>query len=226
MIELKDISKNYGDFYALSGINLEVADGEFVAIVGESGSGKSTLLNLIGQIDTPSDGEISIDGKNATKLPEKEVALLRNKYFGFVFQSFFLEPTYTVTQNVEIPLLLAGVKKGERTARVSAALDKVGLSEKAKNKASDLSGGEQQRVAIARAIVNDPPVIIADEPCGNLDTKNGDAVMALLKELNEEGKTVLMVTHSAEHAKWAKRIIKLCDGKVISDERRKESEEK
>lgn len=219
MIELKNISKNYGNFFALSDVNLHMSEGEFVAIVGESGSGKSTLLNLIGQIDIPSDGEIIINGKNATKLPEKEVAALRNKYFGFVFQSFFLEPTYTVAQNVEIPLLLAGLKKGERAERVSAALRKVGMLDKAGNKASDLSGGEQQRVAIARAIVNDPPVIIADEPCGNLDTKNGDGVMALLQELNGEGKTVLMVTHSAEHAKWAKRIIRLCDGKVISDER-------
>ena len=219
MIELKDISKNYGSFYALSGVNLQIEDGEFVAIVGESGSGKSTLLNLIGQIDTPSGGEIIVNGKTATKLPEKEVAAMRNKTFGFVFQSFFLEPTYAVAQNVEIPLLLGGVKKAERAERVAAALHKVGLAEKAKNKAADLSGGEQQRVAIARAIVNDPPVIIADEPCGNLDTKNGDKIMQLLKELNGEGKTVLMVTHSAEHAKWAKRIIKLCDGKVISDER-------
>ncbi|MDE7083436.1 MAG: ABC transporter ATP-binding protein [Clostridia bacterium] len=218
MIELRNISKNYGNFFALSGVSLQIEDGEFVAVVGESGSGKSTLLNLIGQIDTPSDGEIIINGKTATKLPEKEVAAMRNKTFGFVFQSFFLEPTYTVTQNVEIPLLLAGVKKSARAERVSAALQKVGLTEKANNKASDLSGGEQQRVAIARAIVNDPPVIIADEPCGNLDTKNGDGVMQLLKELNGEGKTVLMVTHSAEHAKWAKRIIKLCDGKVLYDE--------
>ena len=220
MIELKDIYKNYENFFALSEVNLQFEDGEFVAIVGESGSGKSTLLNLIGQIDTPSGGEIIINGKTATKLPEKEVAAMRNQTFGFVFQSFFLEPTYTVAQNVEIPLLLRGVKKAEIAGRVEAALQKVGLSDKAKNKATNLSGGEQQRVALARAIVNDPPVIIADEPCGNLDTKNGDKVMQLLKELNEEGKTVLMVTHSAEHAKWAKRIIKLCDGKVISDERR------
>ena len=219
MIELKDISKNYENFYALSEVSLKIEDGEFVAIVGESGSGKSTLLNLIGQIDVPSGGEIVINGKTATKLPEKEVAAMRNKNFGFVFQSFFLEPTYTVAQNVEIPLLLGGVKKAERAERVAAALQKVGLVDKAKNKASNLSGGEQQRVAIARAIVNDPPVIIADEPCGNLDTKNGDNIMQLLKELNGEGKTVLMVTHSAEHAKWAKRIIKLCDGKVVADER-------
>ncbi len=219
MIELKEVSKKYEDFSALSDVNLKIEDGEFVAIVGESGSGKSTLLNLIGQIDVPSCGEIVIDGRNATKLPEKEVAAMRNRTFGFVFQSFFLEPTYTVSQNVEIPLLLAGVKKNERAERVNKALQKVDIQDKANNKAANLSGGEQQRVAIARAIVNDPPVIIADEPCGNLDTKNGDAVMKLLKELNEEGKTVLMVTHSAEHAKWAKRIIKLCDGKVISDER-------
>lgn len=215
MIELKNVSKNYGEFYALSDVNLQIENGEFVAIVGESGSGKSTLLNMIGQIDTPSAGEVLIDGKSVTALHEKEVAALRGKNFGFVFQSFFLEPTYTVARNVEIPLLLAGVKKAERSALVESALQKVGMQEKADKKAANLSGGEQQRVAIARAIVNDPPVIIADEPCGNLDSKNGDNVMQLLKELNEEGKTVLMVTHSEDHAKWAKRIIRLCDGKVV-----------
>lgn len=215
MIELKEVSKKYNDFSALSDINLRFEDGEFAAIVGESGSGKSTLLNLIGQIDTPSGGEIIVDGKDITRLTEREKAALRNKTFGFVFQSFFLEPTYTVRQNVEIPLLLSGVKKAERAARVEEALKKVDMQDKADSKAANLSGGEQQRTAIARAIVNNPPVIIADEPCGNLDSKNGDGVMRLLKELNEEGKTVLMVTHSAEHAKWAKRIIKLCDGRVL-----------
>ena len=218
MLSLKNITKKYKDFYALNDINLQIADGEFVAIIGESGSGKSTLLNIIGQIDIPSAGEFFLNEVNTVELEEKDVAKLRNNTFGFVFQSFYLEPTYTVYQNVEIPLVLNGMKRKDRKQRITEVLTAVSMQDKCKNKAANLSGGEMQRVAIARAIVNDPPIIIADEPCGNLDSKNGEAVMKLLKGLNDAGKTVIMVTHSLEHAKWAKRIIKLSDGEIVSDD--------
>ena len=217
MIELKSITKKYKDFYALKETNLKIEEGEFVAIIGESGSGKSTLLNIIGQIDVPSSGEIIIDEKNTVDLDNNEVARLRNSTFGFVFQSFYLEPSYTVYRNVEIPLILKGMKRKERKQRVEEVLNSVDMQDKLKNKASNLSGGEMQRVAIARAIAADPSIIIADEPCGNLDSKNGEAVMQLLKGLNDAGKTVIMVTHSLEHAKWAKRIIRLSDGEIVSD---------
>ncbi len=217
MIELVNITKKYKDFYALKETNLKIEEGEFIAIIGESGSGKSTLLNIIGQIDVPSSGEIIINGKNIVNLADKKLAKLRNSTFGFVFQSFYLEPSYTVSQNVEIPLILKGTKRKERKQRVDEVLEAVDMLDKAKNKAKNLSGGEMQRVAIARAIAADPSIIIADEPCGNLDSKNGEVVMKLLKELNDKGKTVIMVTHSLEHAKWAKRIIKLSDGEIVSD---------
>lgn len=220
MITIESINKTYGDFNALTQISLTIADGEFVALTGASGSGKSTLLNIIGQIDDPTDGEIYIDDIAATKLSEKERAKLRNKMFGFVFQAFYLEPTYTVQENVEIPLILADKKRQERKERVNEVLQLVGLLDKAKNKASNLSGGEMQRAAIARAIAANPSIIIADEPCGNLDTNNGEIIMKLLKRLHEEGKTVIMVTHNPEHAKCAKRIIRLSDGKIVSDEKR------
>lgn len=217
MIQIKNIIKKYDKFNALSGVSLDIADGEFVAIIGESGSGKSTLLNIIGQIDDPTEGEIYINDISATELAEKERAKLRNRMFGFVFQSFYLEPTYTVYQNVEIPLILAGMKRKDRKNRIEEVLNSVDMQDKAKNKASNLSGGEMQRVAIARAIAANPPIIIADEPCGNLDTGNGEIIMQLLKRLNDEGETVIMVTHNPDHAKWAKRIIKLSDGKIVSE---------
>ena len=211
------MTKKYKDFYALKETNLKIEDGEFVAIIGESGSGKSTLLNIIGQIDVPSSGEIIINGENTVDLDDNEVAKLRNSTFGFVFQSFYLEPTYTVYSNVEIPLVLKGMKRKERKQRIEEVLNSVDMQDKEKNKASNLSGGEMQRVAIARAIAANPPIILADEPCGNLDTNNGEIVMQLLKQLNDEGQTVIMVTHNPEHAKWAKRIIKLSDGEIVSD---------
>ena len=214
-----NLTKTYGKFNALRNISLEINDGEFVAIIGESGSGKSTLLNIIGQIDFPSSGEIIVDGENTVGLDDKETAKLRNSTFGFVFQAFYLEPTYTVYRNVEIPLILKGMKRKDRKQRIEEVLNSVDMQDKLKNKASNLSGGEMQRVAIARAIANNPPIIIADEPCGNLDTKNGDVVMRLLRDLHEQGKTILMVTHSYEHSKWADRVIKLCDGKIVSDEK-------
>lgn len=220
MIIINNITKSYGKFNALNHISLTIHDGEFVSLTGASGSGKSTLLNIIGQIDDPTDGGVYIDDTSATMLSDKERAMLRNKMFGFIFQAFYLEPTYTVRQNVELPLILANKKKSEIENRVQEVLQIVGLCDKSKNKAANLSGGEMQRVAIARAISTNPPIIIADEPCGNLDTNNGEIIMRLLKRLNEEGKTVIMVTHNPEHAKWAKRIIRLSDGKIVSDEKR------
>ena len=217
MITVNNLTKTYGKFNALRNISLEINDGEFVAIIGESGSGKSTLLNIIGQIDFPSSGEIIVDGENTVGLDDKVTAKLLNSTFGFVFQSFYLEHTYTVYRNVEIPLILKGMKRKDRKQRIEEVLNSVDMQDKLKNKASNLSGGEMQRVAIARAIAADPSIIIADEPCGNLDSKNGETVMELLKGLNDAGKTVIMVTHSLEHAKWAKRIIKLSDGEIVSD---------
>ena len=217
MITLNNITKEYGKFNALMNITLNIPDGQFIALTGASGSGKSTLLNIIGQIDDPTSGEVHINDIIATELSDEDRAQLRNKQFGFVFQAFYLEPTYTVYQNVEIPLILAGMKRKERKACIEQILQLVDMNDKAKNKAANLSGGEMQRVAIARAISTNPPIIIADEPCGNLDTTNGEIVMQLLKQLNEKGKTIIMVTHNPEHAKWAKRIIKLSDGEIVSD---------
>lgn len=221
MISIKDLTKKYivgDDFYALHGVNLEIADGEFVAITGKSGSGKSTLLNMIGTLDAPTSGSITVDGADLSALSAKDVAAYRNKTVGFVFQSFYLEPNYTVYDNVGLPLILAG-KVRDNTEKVNAALDLVGLKGKAMEKARNLSGGEQQRVAIARAIVNDPDYILADEPCGNLDSANSDNVMQILSALHAQGKTVVMVTHDAEDAAQASRTVTMSDGKIVNDEK-------
>ncbi len=222
MISIKGLTKKYvtgkTDFFALNGINLEIADGEFLAITGKSGSGKSTLLNIIGTLDEPTSGTVTVDGVDISALKSKAVAAYRNKTVGFVFQSFYLEPSYTVYDNVELPLILAG-KVGNNREKVEAALEMVGLKHKSAEKARTLSGGEQQRVAIARAIVNEPSYILADEPCGNLDTVNSDNVMKILCNLNASGKTVIMVTHDAEDAFKARRIVTISDGKVVNDEK-------
>lgn len=221
MIKVDNVSKKYktgdGEFYALKGVSLTVHDGEFVAVVGKSGSGKSTLLNLIGTLDSVSDGAITVDGQDVTKLDSKSLAQFRNRKLGFVFQSFYLEPEYTVYENVELPLILAGRFGKDNTARVHEVLELVELTDKAKNKAKNLSGGESQRVAIARAIVNNPDVILADEPCGNLDTSNSENIMRIFKELNARGKTVIMVTHDAEEAQVASRIVTISDGQIVED---------
>lgn len=221
MISIKGLTKKYvtgkTDFYALDGIDLEISDGEFVAITGKSGSGKSTLLNILGTLDVPTDGNITVDGVDPSKLNSKAIAAYRNKTVGFVFQSFYLEPSYTVYDNVELPLILAG-KTGDNGDKVGAALEMVGLYSKSGEKARTLSGGEQQRVAIARAIVNDPAYILADEPCGNLDTANSNNVMDILCNLHKSGKTIIMVTHDAEDAARAHRIVTMSDGKIVNDE--------
>ncbi|MDR3293690.1 MAG: ABC transporter ATP-binding protein [Clostridiales bacterium] len=217
MIEIEDLSKNFGAFRALSEINLKIEKGEFTALVGDSGSGKSTLLNLIGQIDEPTEGDILIDGVSTVKMSEKEKSKLRNGKFGFVFQAFYLESGYSVYKNLEIPLIIKGVPKKERTDIIKNALNSVGMETKLRLTAAVLSGGEKQRVAIARALTCDPEIILADEPCGNLDSKNSKIVLDLLRDLHKKGKTIIMVTHNLTHTKYAGRVIRLSDGAVVND---------
>ena len=221
MISVQGVKKEYkngeGSFFALDGVNLEIGDGEFIAITGKSGSGKSTLLNMIGTLDRVSEGNVLVDGRDVSHFTQREIAKYRNKTVGFVFQSFYLEPSYTVYDNVELPLVLSGNTEKQNKARVETALESVGLLHKIKAKAKNLSGGEQQRVAIARAIVNDPKYILADEPCGNLDSVNSENVMSILKSLHAKGKTIIMVTHDPGDASQAMRIVTMSDGRIVKD---------
>lgn len=221
MLKLIDVKKEYqtpgGCFFALDGVSLCVEEGEFVAIVGKSGSGKSTLLNMIGTLDSVTSGSILLDGQDIATMKGKQLAEVRNQSIGFVFQRFNLEPEYTVYQNVELPLVISGSTKNEQ--KVQAVLEQLDLTSKAKLKTKLLSGGEQQRVAIARAIINDPKLILADEPCGNLDTTNSNIVMSILQALNQQGKTIILVTHDQEDARKAQRIVTLSNGRIISDEK-------
>lgn len=218
MIEVNNVVKEYKTrktvFRALNGATLQVKDGEFLAITGKSGSGKSTLLNIIGSLERLTSGSVTVDGVNICKLSGREIAAYRNKKVGFIFQSFYLEPGYTVYENVELPLLLAGKGGKKNRALVEKALEGVGLISKIKERAVDLSGGEQQRVAIARAIINDPAYVLADEPCGNLDTYNSENIMRILYGLKNLGKTVIMVTHDIEDALKADRIVTMSDGVI------------
>ena len=227
MISIRDVKKKYKtgskSFYALDGVSLEIAEGEFVAITGKSGSGKSTLLNMIGTLDSVTSGSIFVDGEDLSKYSGKKIAEYRNKKVGFVFQSFYLEPSYTVYDNVELPLVLAGKTGKQNRKPVEAALEEVGLLSKIKERARNLSGGEQQRVAIARAIVNRPAYLLADEPCGNLDTANSENIMRILASLHALGKTVIMVTHDPEDAEKAERVVTMSDGKIVSDRRNKQN---
>lgn len=221
MLKLIDVKKEYqtpgGCFFALDGVSLCVEKGEFVAIVGKSGSGKSTLLNMIGTLDSVTSGSILLDGQDIATMNGRQLAEVRNQSIGFVFQRFNLEPEYTVYQNVELPLVISGSTKNEQ--KVQAVLEQLDLTSKAKMKTKLLSGGEQQRVAIARAIINDPKLILADEPCGNLDTTNSNIVMSILQALNQQGKTIILVTHDQEDARKAQRIVTLSNGRIISDEK-------
>lgn len=227
MIEIINVSKKFNssgegnEFWALKDINLTIETGEFVAIVGRSGSGKSTLMNLIGTLDKPTSGNIYIDKEDIVNMTDQKKELYRNQKMGFIFQAFYLEPTYTVYENVEMPMLIKGVSHKERRKAIEESLSKVGLLHKAYERAKFLSGGEQQRVSIARALVNNPGIILADEPCGNLDSNNSNQVMNILAELNLEGKTVIMITHNMEDANKAKRIITIYDGKIIGDRKLK-----
>ena len=205
---------------ALNGINLEINEGEFLAIMGPSGCGKSTLLNLLGLLDNPTDGELWFLGQEVSQYTENSRTDLRNGNIGFVFQSFNLIDELTVFENVELPLLYAGVSVKERVERVNAALDRMQIAHRAEHFPQQLSGGQQQRVAIARAIVTNPHIVLADEPTGNLDSVNGNDVMNLLTELNRKGTTVVMVTHSEENARMAGRLIRMIDGNILTESRK------
>lgn len=221
LLELRDVSKVYRmggeELYAVAHVSLKINQGEFISLVGPSGSGKSTLMHLIGILDNPSSGEIILDGKNVGKLKEKELAKIRNKKIGFIFQSFNLLSRTTALTNVELPMIYAGIKPVLRHKIARQKLSDVGLSDKINNWPSQLSGGQQQRVAIARALVNNPAIILADEPTGNLDSKSGAEVMHILEELHEKGHTVIIVTHDETLAKEADRIIQIKDGKIVND---------
>jgi putative ABC transport system ATP-binding protein len=203
---------------ALAGVTFEIPNGEFVAVMGPSGCGKSTLLNLLGLLDKPSSGQLVFDGTDVSSFSERQRADLRRGTLGFVFQSFNLIDELTVWENVELPLLYLSISSKERKERVEAALDRVQMAHRRDHFPQQLSGGQQQRVAIARAVVASPPLILADEPTGNLDSANGDAVMKLLAELNEAGTTIVMVTHSPADAEYAQRIIHLFDGQIVSEQ--------
>lgn len=219
MIKLRNIEKCYGTglntFKALDEINLEIKKGEFAAITGASGSGKSTLLNIIGCMDSPTDGEYYFNEEDILKKSFKELAAFRNKKIGFIFQAFNLADDCTASENIEMPLGYAGIGKSERKRRVKEMLEKVGLSDKAKSFPRQLSGGQQQRVAIARALINDPELILADEPTGNLDTHNAEQIMKLFRKIHRESdRTIIMITHNPELAVQADRIIKIADGRI------------
>lgn len=216
MIELKNVNKIYGKgegaVHALKDVNIRIRDGVFTAILGKSGSGKSTLMNIIGALDSPTSGEVYADGNCLTKLSKNALAAYRNRTTGFVFQSFYLEPTFTVLDNVAMPLIIAGVKRKEREERAKKVLEELGLSDKIYKKASELSGGQKQRVSIARALVHEPKIVLADEPTGNLDSRNGREVMLLLKQISDAGKSVVLVTHNIEDAMNAEEVVFLRDG--------------
>ncbi len=207
---------------ALAGINLEISQGEFVSIVGPSGSGKSTLLNIIGGLDSPTKGDIIVDGEDLSKASDSELSSYRNKKVGFVFQTFNLQPTYNALENVALPLVFARVPLGKRNQMAKEALETVGLGDRVRHKPSELSGGERQRVGIARALVNNPKILLADEPTGNLDSKARERIMELLTELNKErGLTLLLVTHDLESASSADRMLHMRDGEITESVDRK-----
>jgi len=221
LIELTDVTKRYRvgdqDIRALDGITLTVEQGEYAAIIGPSGSGKSTLMHLLGCLDIPSTGKVVIDGVDVSRASDGRLAEMRNEKIGFVFQSFNLLAKFNVLENVELPMIYSGVSKKERRARAIAAVERVGLMDRAKNTPLQLSGGQMQRVAIARALVNDPKIVFADEPTGNLDSNTGASILRLFRELSEQGRTIVLVTHDNEIADNAPRRIEIRDGKITRD---------
>lgn len=223
VIELKDIMKTYqmGDsvVHALYHVNLKIEPGEFTSIMGPSGSGKSTMMNILGCLDRPTSGEYFLDGKEIAGYDDDELAHTRNAKIGFVFQNFNLLAKLTAQENVALPLVYAGVDEDERMERAKKALEAVGLGDRLEHKPMEMSGGQRQRVAIARALINNPAIIMADEPTGNLDTKSSYEIMDIFKKMNESGKTVVMVTHEPDIAEQTKRILVMRDGQLVSDER-------
>ena len=222
MITLEGITKVYRtgevEVAALKGISLHIPEGEFVAIMGPSGSGKSTLMNLIGCLDQPSSGRYILDQYDVSALADDQLAWIRNRKIGFVFQSYNLIPRASAVHNVEMPLIYAGDSQ-ERRARAMAALESVGLLERASHLPNELSGGQQQRVAVARALVTDPAILLADEPTGNLDSESSLEIMKLLRDLNQQGRTIVLITHESDIAAFAQRVVRVRDGVIVSDER-------
>ena len=226
LIETVDLWKTYvmgtEEVHALSGVSMQIERGEYVAIMGPSGSGKSTLMNLIGCLDTPTKGSYLLNGKQVSQMNDDELARIRNEEIGFVFQTFNLLPRATALHNVELPLIYAGMPSKQRLERANQALDKVELSDRKHHRPNQLSGGQRQRVAIARALVNNPSILLADEPTGNLDTKTGVEIMNLFERLHEAGNTIILVTHEAEIAAHAHRVVSIRDGQIEKDARREE----
>ena len=221
LVEIRDICKIYNpgenEVRALDHVNLCIEEGEFVAIIGQSGSGKSTLMNMLGCLDVPTSGEYFLHGEMVSQMSDDELSDIRNREIGFIFQGFNLIPNLTALENVELPLIYRGLPRGERVGLSKMALERVGLGHRITHKPAEMSGGQQQRVAIARAIAQAPPVILADEPTGNLDSHSTQEIMGILKELYKEGRTVILITHDNEIAAQAKRVIKIKDGKIESD---------
>ena len=219
MIRINNLSKVYQmrghSVSALDGVNVDIEKGEFVAVIGASGSGKSTLMNIMGCLDTQTSGSYLLEGVDVSTLSQRQLSKVRSEKIGFVFQGFNLIPTLTALENVELPLAYSGLNKEKRRRRALSALEEVGLSERASHKPTELSGGQQQRVAIARALAADTPVLLADEPCGNLDSKSGAMVMDMLCELHRSGRTLVLITHDEKAAKMAQRQIRISDGRVV-----------
>ena len=224
MLEMRALSRTYRtdtiETSALDAVDLDIADGEFVAVMGPSGCGKSTLLNLMGMLDSPSSGSYVFNGQEVAGLGESRLAEVRKANIGFIFQSFNLVDELSVRENIELALLYHDVPTAERKRRTDDVMDRVGIAHRARHRPSQLSGGQQQRVAVARALVAEPKLILADEPTGNLDTNHGDEVMRMLQQLNAEGSTIVMVTHSPAHADYASRVVNMLDGRILQQHRR------
>ncbi|HIY21143.1 MAG TPA: ABC transporter ATP-binding protein [Candidatus Flavonifractor merdigallinarum] len=223
LIDIKEVFKIYNEGFenevrALNGVSLQIDRGEFVAIVGQSGSGKSTLMNILGCLDIPTYGDYHLDGTDVTELSDRQLSHIRNKQIGFIFQGFNLIPALSAYENVELPLIYQGVRTREREERVMDALERVGLAERSEHRPTEMSGGQQQRVAIARAIATHPPIILADEPTGALDSKTGQHVLQILRRLYQEGTTVILITHDNSIAATAPRMVRISDGSIVADQ--------